>query len=184
MTVNGYLTSDFRKEQQFIKRHWKDVRVGDFVKVVCNEIVPADLLLLHTSDPSGVCHIETSNLDGEINLKQRKMMSGVCISVRSTSWFHFSIVFFFSFYTQALCAASSFSSSLWLTFNTHQQNNCNISWTSMVAVVIKVCQWVCNDRQKTHTCWVTYLNTYFWTTVVFPVYYVIMPLWKYRLSYI
>uniref|UniRef100_A0A8C9XJ07 Phospholipid-transporting ATPase n=1 Tax=Sander lucioperca TaxID=283035 RepID=A0A8C9XJ07_SANLU len=65
-----------RKEQQFIKRHWKDVRVGDFVKVVCNEIVPADLLLLHTSDPSGVCHIETSNLDGEINLKQRKMMSG------------------------------------------------------------------------------------------------------------
>uniref|UniRef100_A0A8C9XEI0 ATPase phospholipid transporting 10B (putative) n=1 Tax=Sander lucioperca TaxID=283035 RepID=A0A8C9XEI0_SANLU len=69
-----------RKEQQFIKRHWKDVRVGDFVKVVCNEIVPADLLLLHTSDPSGVCHIETSNLDGEINLKQRKMMSGVCIS--------------------------------------------------------------------------------------------------------
>ncbi|XP_028444605.1 probable phospholipid-transporting ATPase VB [Perca flavescens] len=69
-----------RKEQQFIKRHWKDVRVGDFVKVVCNEIVPADLLLLHTSDPNGVCHIETSNLDGETNLKQRKMMSGVCMS--------------------------------------------------------------------------------------------------------
>uniref|UniRef100_A0A8C7ZYX8 Phospholipid-transporting ATPase n=1 Tax=Oryzias sinensis TaxID=183150 RepID=A0A8C7ZYX8_9TELE len=52
---------------------WKDVRVGDFVKVVCNETVPADLLLLHTSDPNNVCHIETSNLDGETNLKQRNL---------------------------------------------------------------------------------------------------------------
>ncbi|XP_044060582.1 phospholipid-transporting ATPase VB [Siniperca chuatsi] len=69
-----------RKEKQFMERRWKDVRVGDFVKVVCNEIVPADLLLLHTSDPNGVCLIETSNLDGETNLKQRRVMSGVCIS--------------------------------------------------------------------------------------------------------
>ncbi|XP_070769520.1 phospholipid-transporting ATPase VB [Enoplosus armatus] len=69
-----------RKEKQFMERHWKDVRVGDFVKVVCHEIVPADLLLLYTSDPSGVCLIETANLDGETNLKQRKAMSGLCIS--------------------------------------------------------------------------------------------------------
>ncbi|KAE8286052.1 putative phospholipid-transporting ATPase VB [Larimichthys crocea] len=69
-----------RKAKKFIERRWKDVRVGDFVKVICNEIVPADLLLLHTSDPNGVCHIETSNLDGETNLKQRRVMSGVCIS--------------------------------------------------------------------------------------------------------
>ncbi|XP_051275210.1 phospholipid-transporting ATPase VB [Dicentrarchus labrax] len=69
-----------RKEKQFVERRWKDVRVGDFVRVVCNEIVPADLLLLHTSDPSGVCHIETSNLDGETNLKLRRTMSGLCIS--------------------------------------------------------------------------------------------------------
>ncbi|XP_070693411.1 phospholipid-transporting ATPase VB [Pempheris klunzingeri] len=61
-----------RKEKQFMERRWKDVRVGDFVKVGCNEIVPADILLLYTSDPSGVCHIETSNLDGETNLKQRR----------------------------------------------------------------------------------------------------------------
>ncbi|XP_040904445.1 phospholipid-transporting ATPase VB isoform X2 [Toxotes jaculatrix] len=69
-----------RKEKQFMERRWKDVRVGDFVKVVCNEIVPADLLLLHTSDPNGVCHIETANLDGETNLKQRRVVPGLCIS--------------------------------------------------------------------------------------------------------
>ncbi|KAK5897198.1 hypothetical protein CesoFtcFv8_010282 [Champsocephalus esox] len=69
-----------RKEKQFSERSWKEVRVGDFVKVFSNEIVPADLLLLHTSDPNGVCHIETSNLDGETNLKPRRAVSGVCVS--------------------------------------------------------------------------------------------------------
>uniref|UniRef100_A0A7N6BNQ9 Phospholipid-transporting ATPase n=1 Tax=Anabas testudineus TaxID=64144 RepID=A0A7N6BNQ9_ANATE len=69
-----------RMEKQFMQRRWKDVRVGDFVKVVCNEIIPADLLLLHTSDPNGVCHIETANLDGETNLKQRRVVPGLCNS--------------------------------------------------------------------------------------------------------
>ncbi|XP_037635140.1 probable phospholipid-transporting ATPase VB [Sebastes umbrosus] len=69
-----------RKGKQFMERRWKDVRVGDFVKVISNEIVPADLLLLHTGDPNNVCHIETSNLDGESNLKQRRAMTGFCIS--------------------------------------------------------------------------------------------------------
>ncbi|XP_018531254.1 phospholipid-transporting ATPase VB [Lates calcarifer] len=69
-----------RKEKQYIDRRWKDVRVGDFVKVLCNEIIPADLLLMHTSDPNGVCHIETANLDGETNLKQRKVVPGLCNS--------------------------------------------------------------------------------------------------------
>ncbi|XP_026185455.1 probable phospholipid-transporting ATPase VB [Mastacembelus armatus] len=69
-----------RKKKDFIERCWKDVRVGDFVKVVCNEIVPADLLLLHTSDINAVCHIETANLDGETNLKQRRVVPGLCIA--------------------------------------------------------------------------------------------------------
>ncbi|KAM6977625.1 phospholipid-transporting ATPase VB [Aplochiton taeniatus] len=66
-----------RKDKQFVVQCWKDIRVGDFVKVVSNEIVPADLLLLHTSDPGGVCLVETANLDGETNLKQRKVVSGL-----------------------------------------------------------------------------------------------------------
>uniref|UniRef100_A0A3Q3EE34 Phospholipid-transporting ATPase n=1 Tax=Labrus bergylta TaxID=56723 RepID=A0A3Q3EE34_9LABR len=62
----------FIYKKQYMGRHWKDVQVGDFVKVFCNEIIPADLLLLHTSDTNSVCLVEMSNLDGETNLKQRR----------------------------------------------------------------------------------------------------------------
>ncbi|XP_030621399.1 probable phospholipid-transporting ATPase VB [Chanos chanos] len=65
-----------RREMRYVEKRWKDVRVGDFVKVLSNEVIPADILLLHTSDPNGVCHMETANLDGETNLKQRKVVPG------------------------------------------------------------------------------------------------------------
>lgn len=100
--------------------------MGDFVKVVCNEIVPADLLLVHTSDPNGVCHIETSNLDGETNLKQRRAMSGLCVSVRSTYSSWVLLCFYFSYSLLSLCAASPFSSSLSLIFNTSRHYLVNI----------------------------------------------------------
>lgn len=52
------------------------MRVGDIVHLSNNETVPADILLLKSSDPQGTCHIETCDLDGETSLKRRQVVRG------------------------------------------------------------------------------------------------------------
>lgn len=75
--INHILTEVYcRKEKKYVKCYWKDVKVGNFIKLQCDEIIPADMVLLHSSDPDGICHIETSSLDGETNLKQRQVAKG------------------------------------------------------------------------------------------------------------
>ena len=51
--------------------------VGDFVKLRSDESIPSDILLINTSDGNSICHIETANLDGETNLKQREVVKGL-----------------------------------------------------------------------------------------------------------
>lgn len=60
---------------------WKKLQVGDFVLLRENDQIPADLVLLSTSDPDGMAFVETKNLDGETNLKPKKCLkatSGIC----------------------------------------------------------------------------------------------------------
>lgn len=53
---------------------WKKLDVGDIVLLRENDQIPADIVVLSTSDADGVCYVETKNLDGETNLKPRKSL--------------------------------------------------------------------------------------------------------------
>ncbi|KAI9787904.1 MAG: hypothetical protein M1816_007390 [Peltula sp. TS41687] len=67
-TKSGAGTARFKRDR------WKNVQVGDFVRIYNDDQVPADVVILSTSDPDGACYIETKNLDGETNLKVRQAL--------------------------------------------------------------------------------------------------------------
>ena len=54
---------------------WQNIRVGDFVFLRNNDPVPADMMIISTSEAESLCFIETKDLDGETNLKVKKGLS-------------------------------------------------------------------------------------------------------------
>ena len=59
------------EEGVFKTLKWSQLKVGQIVKVVKDQYFPADLILLNSDDPQGICFVETKNLDGETNMKSK-----------------------------------------------------------------------------------------------------------------
>jgi magnesium-transporting ATPase (P-type) len=71
----------------FVETMWKDVRVGDIVKILRNRPVPADCVFLSSFssdlDTPDSCYVQTAQLDGETNLKLRQAIPATVERIRS-----------------------------------------------------------------------------------------------------
>lgn len=70
------------KTLKFTRKYWKDVRVGDILRIYNNDEIPADVIILATSDEDNCCYVETKNLDGETNLKVRQALKHTSVETK------------------------------------------------------------------------------------------------------
>lgn len=61
----------------------KDLRVGDIVKVVGGDRIPADMLTLYSDGDQGTLFLKTDQLDGETDWKLRKAVKMVHSTIKS-----------------------------------------------------------------------------------------------------
>ncbi|CCU81255.1 plasma membrane calcium-transporting ATPase 1 [Blumeria hordei DH14] len=69
------------KGNDFQETRWVNVSVGDIIRIESEESFPADIVILASSEPEGLCYIETANLDGETNLKIKQAIPETCVMV-------------------------------------------------------------------------------------------------------
>lgn len=61
------------EESLWARRKWRDLKVGDIVKLERDQPAPADLALIYAKDPNHIAFVETMALDGETNLKSKQV---------------------------------------------------------------------------------------------------------------
>lgn len=55
----------------WLLKKWQNIEPGDIISMDCDHEAPSDIMVLHSSNKSGCVFVDTMNLDGETNLKER-----------------------------------------------------------------------------------------------------------------
>jgi magnesium-transporting ATPase (P-type) len=70
--MNNKLTKVLNpSNMQWEVKKWQFLAAGDIIRLDCDFEAPADIVLLHCSNRNGIVFVDTMNLDGETNLKER-----------------------------------------------------------------------------------------------------------------
>ncbi|KAM5346014.1 hypothetical protein ACJ41O_011875 [Fusarium nematophilum] len=67
----GYGVDDV-VDLQWVTTKWRDLKVGEVIRLFSGDDVPADLVLLHAVGDKELAFVETMALDGETNLKAKR----------------------------------------------------------------------------------------------------------------
>jgi phospholipid-translocating P-type ATPase (flippase) len=73
--LNNSIATIWKEGKGWTTVCWKDITVGNLMRIDKGQTFPADVIILSTSEAEGLCYIETSSLDGETNLKIRKSVA-------------------------------------------------------------------------------------------------------------
>ena len=67
--VNNQKAHIYSNEKKaFIDSTWKEIKVGYIIKVLKNEIVPADIILLESMDHKHQCYLDSSSINGNFDM--------------------------------------------------------------------------------------------------------------------
>ena len=66
------------REGKFIKTISSSLKLGEFIIVLENKQIPADMILIDSNLNEGMAYVETSSLDGEKNLKPKIANNNLC----------------------------------------------------------------------------------------------------------
>eukprot|EP00835_Amoeboradix_gromovi_P004299 NODE_327_length_10929_cov_0.344137.p1 type:complete len:1114 gc:universal NODE_327_length_10929_cov_0.344137:10468-7127(-) len=67
----------------------KDIKLGHVLIIYEDQQIPADMIILYTSESNGYCYIETKNLDGETNNKLRAALHNKPVKADAISMLQF-----------------------------------------------------------------------------------------------